>query len=502
MSSTPAPQRSRGARAFILDTAVVFAAQVLTKLRGLITMPLIIRGLGTDAFGTWSQILAFTVLVTAIAGLSLHHSLIRFIAANRERAGAAYGTLLLASLVSSAVLCALFGLSAPLSVVESAIGEPNRRMLWLGLGIVVTTTIRNLNLNLYRATDQIKFRSVVDFAGAMFELVAILVVLAMGYGLTEVLLVLVIAGALIALVTTLHGVHVAGGVSLDREMLTSALRYGVPLVPAGLAMWVLDRSDRFVISHFADQSQVGIYSAHKAIGSLIMFVQGPIQMALTPKVMQLWDADRRGAGQYVEYSFRVYGMLAAPFIAITPLVSTALFRIIANEEVARDSAFSILLIAVGTSFWGLAVIETCALYAAGRTRAVGLLTAASATLNVALSVVLVRSMGTMGAALAMAIAYAITWAAYARSSQGLWRISRSGSKLARSAVATAPAALVVWWMKPATLLGIAAAGAIALAVYVALLLILGGVTPDERARIVRWARTRLLRRASQQPAAR
>ena len=79
---------SRGARAFILDMAVVFAAQVLTRLRGLLTMPLIIRGLGTDAFGTWSQTLAFTILVTAIVGLSLHHSLIRAIAADRSRAGA------------------------------------------------------------------------------------------------------------------------------------------------------------------------------------------------------------------------------------------------------------------------------------------------------------------------------------------------------------------------------------------------------------------------------
>jgi len=500
MSASPGPTPVRGARAFLADTAFVFGAQVLTKLRGLLTMPLLIRGLGTDAFGTWSQTLAFTFLVTAIVGLNLHHSLIRFIAADRLAAGKAYGTTLFVSLATSSLACILLGLGASPAMADVLVGSHDQRILRLGLAIVVSSTVRNLNLNLYRATDRIKLRSVVDFAGSMVELAAIVVLVLLGFGIVEVLLALAIIGGAIALVTTLHGNRIAPLRRVDRELLRDALRYSAPLIPAAIAMWVLDRSDRFVISSVLDQTHVGIYSAHYTLGSLIVFVQGPIQMALTPKVMQLWEADRATAAKYVQHSFRIYAMFALLFIAVAPLLAPPLFRIIANEQVAAGCSASVLLIALGTSFWGFAVIETCGLYAARRTRTVGLLTAICAGLNFLVCSLLVPRLGTVGAAAATAVAYGFTWLAYLWAARSLWRVPRSLPQLGRAALATVPAAGLAWLVNARSFPGIVLTAIGATLVYVVLLVLTGAITPSERKVVSQWLRRRLSSAGNARPA--
>lgn len=498
---TAPPAKVRGARAFLADTAFVFAAQVLTKLRGLLTMPLVIRGLGTEAFGTWSQTLAFTMLVMAVVGLNLHHSLIRFIAADRSVAGKAYGTTLFVSLASSSVFCLALGLGASPAMTDAMVGTHDQRILRLGLAIVVSSTIRSLNLNLYRATDRIKLRSVVDFAGSMLELAAIIVIVLLGYGIATVLLALALIGGAIALVTTIHGHRIAPIKWVDRALLRDALRYSAPLIPAAIAMWILDRSDRFVISRVLDQTHVGIYSAHYTIGGLIVFVLGPIQMALTPKVMQLWEKDRATAAKYVEHSFRIYVMLVLPFIAVAPLLAPALFRILANEQVAAGCSLSVLLIALGTSFWGLAVIETCGLYAARRTRAIGLVTALCAGLNFLVCVVLVPRIGTVGAAAATAIAYGFTWLAYMAVARSVWTVSRSPSSIARAVLATIPVAAFTWLVPARSFLAIALIATTALLLYVALLLLTGAITPSERKVVVAAVRRKLSPAAPAQPPA-
>lgn len=476
------------------DTAVVFAAQVLSKLRGLITLPLLVRGLGTEAYGTWTQTIAFTILVTALVGLNLHLSLIRFIAAEREKAGAAYATTLLASLASASVLCALLGLVAPPELGVLLVGTADPGVLHYALAIVVTTTVRNLNLNLYRATERLRLRSLVDLVGSMLELGAISVVFLTGRGLLEALEAMTVIGALIAAATTLHGQAIAGLRAPDWQLLRGALRYGVPLVPASLALWVLDRSDRFVISLFWDQSSVGVYSAHYAIGSLMLFVQGPIQMALVPKVMQLWDKDRETASEYVAYSFRIFATIAVFFVVVVPLLAPTLFRALANEEVARGCELNVALISIGTSFSGLAIIETCGLYAARRTAAIGLATAGCAALNLLLCLALVPLVGIVGAGVATLGAYVCLWFVWFRTSRGLWTVRHSVPEIARAALAVLPVGALAWLASPTTMPGLLAIGCVCALVYLGLLFVTGAITAGERAALAAALRGRLGRR--------
>lgn len=476
------------ARVFVRDTVFVFGAQLLTKLRGLMMMPLIIRGLGTEAFGVWSQILAFTVLASGIVGLNLHLSLIRAIAQDRRRAGVAYGTTLSVTLAVSLVVAGATLLLATPRTTRVILGQDDRLLLVLSFVIVIASTLRNLNLNLYRGIDRIRTRSLVDFVSSLVELLAIIIIVSCGFGLFEVVATSAAINALVALGTTVHAHSLVRLRRPDMDLIRAALRYGVPLIPASIAMWILDRSDRFVISHFLGQADVGIYSAHATLGSLVLFIQAPLQLALVPKIMQLWERDRPTAARYIEGSFRVYALMAIPFVATLPFLAPGLFIALANENVARNHAsIDVALIAVGMSFWGLAVIETSGLYAAHKTRTIGAITAGCAMLNIGLTVSFVPRFGIVAAAGATALAYAVTWVGYALAASRVIPTTRRPGLLVRATAATLPGAGFCWLLDPQSLVAVAGAAAVAFLSYIPLLVVTGAVTKQER----KWVLDRL-----------
>src|SRR3954453_17073838 len=105
-----------GARTFALDTAVVAAAQLLLKLRGLVAIPLIVKVLGTAEYGVWVQTLALVDISSSVVGANLHHPLVRFLSESPERGKRIYGTLLAATVALGFVGAAVFFVAAePLS---------------------------------------------------------------------------------------------------------------------------------------------------------------------------------------------------------------------------------------------------------------------------------------------------------------------------------------------------------------------------------------------------
>jgi len=68
----------------------------------------------------------------------------------------------------------------------------------------------------------------------------------------------------------------------DRAMLASALRFGLPLVPAGIAFWAISFVDRTILARYADLTAVGVYAVAVRLGTLMMFGISAFQLAWGP----------------------------------------------------------------------------------------------------------------------------------------------------------------------------------------------------------------------------
>jgi O-antigen/teichoic acid export membrane protein len=460
-------------RLFLIDNAVVLVAQVMSKLRGIVTLPLLVKGLGGEAYGTWSQLLSFSTLAAALFSLNLHVPLLRFLRPERNESARAYLTLLLASTAISIALGLTLLASLGNGVIPLLVGRPDRELLALALALAVTSGIRNLNLNYYRAASKLLIRSAIDLLGNVLELAAVIAVLSLGYGLHAALGVLVVSGLAIAVVSSLLILRATGLAAPSWATFREALAFSAPLLPATICMWVLDRSDRFILAHFLDQFAVGTYSAQYALATLLTFAQVPLQMTLIPRVAQAWDQQRGEALDLLALALRLYLGTSLPFVIAAPLLAGPAISILASPAMAAGAGLNVLLIGIGLTAWGLSNLVSSVLYGAKQTRLVSRATVLGALVNVVLNVLLIPRFGIVAAAAATAVTYILTLIAFVGSARAFARVRYPFADATRAAVAAIVAATPLWFIAPSTVVGILASGVLFLAGYLACLYALG-----------------------------
>lgn len=470
-----------GARAFVVDTAVVAAAQLLLKLRGLVAIPLIVKVLGTAEYGVWVQTLALVDITGSVVGANLHHPLVRFLSESPERGKRIYGTLLAAT-VASGVVGGLALFAAAETVSRFALGEAGHAWeVRAGALLLLCYNVRLFNLNAYRALGRMKERAAFELASTFGQLLGIAILLWLGYGLLAVFAFMAAWEAAFAAGLCAHVGRLVGIGSFDGRLLKDALRYALPLLPAGLSIWMLDRSDRLVIGYFMGPESVGVYSANYALAGLLMLFQTPLQVTLLPKVSALWRTERAEAMRYVSLSNKLFLTFAVPFVVAAPVVARPLLSRLGNEEIGAAGGALTFLIAAGVLMWGVSVMLTQIFYGARRTLPVGMVTVGAAVLNLLLNFLLVPAWGVSGAAFATLVSYAASCAALYALSRRVARLDFYAPHLlkcglAASAMWVVLRALVALSGRPAALAATIAAGVV---VYFASLWLLRAFAPSE-----------------------
>ena len=413
---------SAGARAFVLDTAVVAVAQFLLKFRGLIAIPLIVKVLGTSQYGVWVQTLALVDFVSSLVGLNLYHPLVRFLAEKPAQGKSIYSTLMTATVAISLGGSAVVFVAAD-AIARSILGEGGYGWHIRAAAIlVVCYNVRLINFNAYRATGRLKQRAVIELISTFGLLLVISVLLWRGRSLLQVFIFMAVWESALCLLLTLHVSRLVGWGPLQTGMVRKALTYALPLLPAGLSIWMLDRGDRLVIGSFLGPKAVGIYSANYAIAGLLMLFQAPLQMTLLPKISALWESNRQSALRYISLSNKFFLTLAIPFVMALPLLAGRFLTRLGNEEIGGGGAWLTLLIGAGVLLWGVSVMQSQIFYGARRTLAIGIVTVVAAVLNLVLNVLLVPVWGITGSAFSTLVCYLLSCAV-------LFRLGRSIAKL-------------------------------------------------------------------------
>jgi O-antigen/teichoic acid export membrane protein len=72
------------------------------------------------------------------------------------------------------------------------------------------------------------------------------------------------------------------------QPLVDMLRFGLPLVPVGIAQWVLAYADRFMLKEFVSLDQVGPYEVGAKVSSFMMLFVAAFQYAWGPFAISIW----------------------------------------------------------------------------------------------------------------------------------------------------------------------------------------------------------------------
>jgi O-antigen/teichoic acid export membrane protein len=269
------------------------------------------------------------------------------------------------------------------------------------------------------------------------------------------------------------------GLEFDRPLLREMQRFGLPLVPAALALIVVNFSDRFFLVHFTDLAEVGRYELGVRIASAMVLLLTAFRTAWPAFAYSIEDEDEaKGTYGFV----LTYLVLVASWLALAlGLLSPWLVRLLApgNSDFWPGGDVVAPLAFASAAYAGYVVVSI----GIGRARRTGfnwVVTGIAALVNVGLNLVLVPAYGMEGAAAAMLSAYAVLFAVMGWHAQRIYPVPYQWRRVGTALGAAA--ALVI----AGKALDVPLAAAIALALAYPLVLAgLGFYLPAERARIRR-----------------
>lgn len=225
---------------------------VVLRLGSLALGILLARLLTPEQFGVYAVALSVQAVLMTLADLGLSADLVR--SDDAERRAPTVASL---GLVTGAVLA--LGMAATASPVAALLGSPDSApvlavlaftMLLAGAGVVPYALLQ-------RRFDQRRlfFVGLADF---VVSTAATLLLLAWGWGVLSLALGRVAAMIVaLALQFALAGVRPHYG--LDRALVPSVLRFGIPVAIANLLSWAVLGSDKIVVALLADPVSLGFY---------------------------------------------------------------------------------------------------------------------------------------------------------------------------------------------------------------------------------------------------
>jgi O-antigen/teichoic acid export membrane protein len=268
------------------------------------------------------------------------------------------------------------------------------------------------------------------------------------------------------------------GLVFDRKLFRAMNKFGMPLVPAALALWAVNFIDRLFIALFKNQGEVGVYSVAVRVSSAIVFLMIAFRTAWPAFAYSIED-DREARRTYsyvLTYVVLVTCWTSLAFGLLSPWIVHVLAR---NPHFHRASEAVALLSFGGAAYTAYTVMAI----GSGRARKTQwnwVIAGVAAAINVALNVLLIPPYGMVGAAIATAAAYLALFLGMIIYSQEVYYVPYQWRR-----VFTAAGAAVGLNVLGATLHVPLAAAVVLVLSYPVVLLMLGFYLPAELQRLRR-----------------
>jgi len=283
-------------RTLVKDSAVYAVGTIASRLVGFIMIPVYTRVLTPADYGIIETIVRLVDIIGLLLSLGLAEALLRhyYLAKTDDERNRLIGTVFnLNLLVVAAGVLVFWPLSPWLTRLAFGHDRYTHYVAVSLIGMMIGSLIE-LPLTLWRAEGKPWRFTAISLLKLFTHLSAnIVLVVWLRWGVWGV----VISGLLNAVVwSVVLGVMVRlkYGIYFDKGWLASVLRYGVPLVPAGLSQFVLHYSDRFFLVRYVSESELGLYSLAYRFGMLVSVFHGIVALAWSPWAYRVGDNEEGG----------------------------------------------------------------------------------------------------------------------------------------------------------------------------------------------------------------
>jgi O-antigen/teichoic acid export membrane protein len=388
-------------------SAVYGAADVFTNVINFLLFPLYIDYLSTTDYGHLALLITFGTVAKVVFRLGLDAGFFRVhyemdsAEAQRRLAGtvsvfaAAAGLVLFLGVVAAA---------APLTQAVLGGEAPSRTWVVLVAADVFAGTFAFVPLNLLRIQDRPGLFSALSVVRHTVNIGLKVLLVTRGWGVAGILwsdlLATVVFALCLAPILLRHARP-----AFDRAALREVLAFGLPKVPHGFLVQVLNVADRKILDLFVTRAEVGLYQTGYTFGAGVKFALSAFEPAWSPFVYAQIRRPRarETLARVATWAFAAFVWVA---LAVAVLGRELLVLMTATNPTYRAGAPVIPVVALAYLLHGAFLLTSVGIGIEKRARYYPVVTAAAAAVNLSLNFALIPRWGMMGAAWATVAAYA------------------------------------------------------------------------------------------------
>jgi O-antigen/teichoic acid export membrane protein len=393
-------------RKLVKSSGIYTLASFASPLISLALMPFLTHSLSTNDFGVLAVVNTAISLLAGISQFGLNNAFFRTYSldyeARRDRLQVV-STVVILLFIISITFSAVTMFAAPWLSYLLLKNSSYDSTLRLAAFIVLLQNLTVPGFSWLRVENRAMIYSVLTIINLLFELAGtVLFVGVFHMGLNGALFATGGGFALIVL-CTLPFIIFRVGLSFRFDISWNLLSFGLPLVANFVSVWILQVSDRSLLSHFGSLAQTASYTAAYSLGGVLnIAVQSPFSLAWPSAMFAI--AKREDAPRVFQLVFRWYSILLLFAAFAFSIISTMVFYIF-FPPTYYSSASIVSIITISIMFYAIYNFLNTGISVKRKTWFAVIFTFVAALTNIGFNLVLIPSYGAMGAALSTFFAY-------------------------------------------------------------------------------------------------
>ena len=316
------------------------------------------------------------------------------------------------------------------------LGDPRYVSLVMLVGVtIVARVLLRIPFALLRAQEKSLRYSILSVTKGFLQIgLSLIFVIALQQGVFGVLLGNFGSEAVFCLVLVAGTLWQIRKWRFSRKTAWDLLSFGLPLVPAGMAGFMLNLSDRYFLKLYGTLHDVGLYSLGYRMGEIIWEVVWAMQLAY-PQFVLANEKSSQASHLYARVFTYYFAGLGFVVLALS-VYAHEIVRVMAAPQ--YQEAYRVVpLIALGQLFRGFVFIGPVGLTLKRKTTYHALIAAIAAAVNLGMNYLLIPRYGMMGAAVATAVGFGVQSLLITGVSQRFYPVPIETARLLKVAFAAA-----------------------------------------------------------------
>lgn len=381
------------------NTLIIFLGKVSTQLISFFLLPLYTGYLATKEYGLVDLIQTYVTLLVPIITLELEMSIFRWLIDSR---GKEKDTKKLISNNFFVLFISLSIFSILYVIVTSFINIPFR---WLILVDIIICVLSGNFLQIARG-----FGKTLDFSiscmltGLTTVLSNIIMICHFNMGAEGMIISMALANFVctLYLFIRLKLYRMINFKLVDKKLLKDMYKYSIPLIPNNVSWWIVNVSDRTIISFILGSSFNGLYAISNKFSTIISSLTGVFNLSWSESAaLHINSPDRdEFFSDVFNTIMKLFTAMGVGMIACMPFV----FPLLINSK--YNDAYNYIPYLVLGSVFNVAICLYSQVYLAKKlSRQVATTAVIGAVINILINIVFIKYIGLYAAAISTAISY-------------------------------------------------------------------------------------------------